>query len=159
MHVGWEKGAHDPLIHKRQTAQMAHVLVRFTASTGGGLIPALRTRRDRSRWLEITGIAPIVTSMEKASLSSHGSNMVMILTRRRTVLHLAAAIALAAVGRAVAQQRRFTVGFANLTDDPGARIEGLGFTGEEIRWSFVLGARGLPIELLLYDNGRERAKA
>jgi len=94
-----------------------------------------------------------------ASLSSHGSKMVMILPRRRTVLHLAAVIALAAIGRAVAQQRHFTVGFANLTDDPGARIEGLGFTGEEIRWSFVLGARGLPIELLLYDNGRERAKA
>jgi ribose transport system substrate-binding protein len=85
--------------------------------------------------------------------------MVSILPRRRTVLHLAAVIALAAVGRAVAQQRRFTVGFANLTDDPGARIEGLGFTGEEIRWSFVLGARGLPIDLLLYDNARERAKA
>jgi ribose transport system substrate-binding protein len=85
--------------------------------------------------------------------------MASILPRRRTVLHLAAVIALAAVGRAVAQQRRFTVGFANLTDDPGARIEGLGFTGEEIRWSFVLGARGLPIDLLLYDNARERAKA
>jgi ribose transport system substrate-binding protein len=68
-------------------------------------------------------------------------------------------IALASIGRAVAQKRHFTVGFANLTDDPGARIEGLGFTGEEIRWSFVLGARGLPIVLLLYDNGRERAKA
>jgi ribose transport system substrate-binding protein len=85
--------------------------------------------------------------------------MVSILPRRRTVLHLAAVIALAAVDRAVAQQRRFTVGFANLTDDPGARIEGLGFTGEEIRWSFVLGARGLPIDLLHYDNARARAKA
>ena len=89
--------------------------------------------------------------------------MVMIQTapllRRRTFLHLAAVTALAAAGRAVAQQRRFTIGFANLTDDPGARIEGLGFTGEEIRSSFLLGARGLPIDLLLYDNARERAKA
>ena len=89
--------------------------------------------------------------------------MVMIQTapllRRRTFLHLAAVTALAAAGRAVAQQRRFTIGFANLTDDPGARIEGLGFTGEEIRSSFVLGARGLLIDLVLYDNARERAKA
>jgi ribose transport system substrate-binding protein len=67
--------------------------------------------------------------------------------------------ALAAPRRAVAQERRFTIGFANLTDDPGARFEGLGFTGEDVRSSFVLGARGLPIELVLYDNARERAKS
>jgi ribose transport system substrate-binding protein len=65
---------------------------------------------------------------------------------------------MAAPGRAVAQQRRFTIGFANLTNDPGARLEGLGFSGEEVRSSFVLGARGLPIELVLYDNARERTK-
>jgi ribose transport system substrate-binding protein len=81
------------------------------------------------------------------------------LPRRRIFLHLAAATALTAPGRAVAQQRRFTIGFANLTDDPGARIEGLGFTGEDVRTSFVLGARGLPIDLVLYDNARERAKS
>ena len=80
------------------------------------------------------------------------------LLRRRTFLRLAALTALAAAGRAVAQQRRFTVGFANLSDDAGARIEGLGFTGEEIRSSFVFGARSLPIDLVLYDNARERAK-
>jgi len=77
---------------------------------------------------------------------------------RRAILHLAA-VALTAPGRAVAQQRRFTIGFANLTDDPGARIEGLGFTGEDVRSSFVLGARGLPIDLVLYDNARDRAKS
>jgi ribose transport system substrate-binding protein len=74
------------------------------------------------------------------------------------LLHLAAVTALAMPGRAVAQERRFTIGFANLTDDPGARLEGLGFTGEDVRTSFVLGARGLPIDLVLYDNARERAK-
>ncbi|PWT90842.1 MAG: hypothetical protein C5B56_04785 [Proteobacteria bacterium] len=78
---------------------------------------------------------------------------------RRIVLQMAAGAALAATGRAVAQQRHFKIAFANLTDDPGARIEGLGFTGEEIRWSFVLGARGLPIDLVLYDNARDRTKA
>jgi ribose transport system substrate-binding protein len=79
--------------------------------------------------------------------------------QRRTFLHLAAATVLTAPGQSVAEQRRFTIGFANLTNDPGARIEGLGFTGEEVRSSFVLGARGLPIDLVLYDNAREWAKA
>ena len=95
-------------------------------------------------------------------MNLRGSKMVMIQTapraRRRAFLHLAAAAALAAPGRAVAQQRRFTIGFANLTDDPGAQIEGLGFTGEDVRLSFVLGARSLPIDLVLYDNARDRTK-
>src|SRR4029434_4370097 len=88
-----------------------------------------------------------------------GTVQTVPLVRRRTLSLLAAVTALAAPGRAGAQQRRFTIGFANLTDDPGARLEGLGFTGEEIRSSFVLGARGLPIDLVLYDNARERGKA
>ncbi|SEP48921.1 ribose transport system substrate-binding protein [Rhodospirillales bacterium URHD0017] len=71
---------------------------------------------------------------------------------------LGSAIALAVPGRVIAQGRRFTIGFANLTNDPGARLEGLGFSGEEVRSSFVLAARGLPIDLVLYDNAREPAK-
>jgi ribose transport system substrate-binding protein len=82
-----------------------------------------------------------------------------LLRQRRTFLHLAAATVLTVPGRAFAQERRFTIAFANLTDDPGARIEGLGFTGQDVRSSFVLGARGLPIDPVLYDNARERAKA
>lgn len=78
---------------------------------------------------------------------------------RREFLRLVAATTLAVPGRVIAQERRFTIGFANLTDDPGARIEGLGFTGVDVRSSFVLGARGLPIDLVLYDNGRDRAKS
>jgi ribose transport system substrate-binding protein len=81
------------------------------------------------------------------------------LARRRMLSLGAVATTLAMQRRAVAQQRRFTIGFANITNDPGARLEGLGFSGEEVRSSFVLGARGLPIELVLYDNGREPAKA
>lgn len=96
-------------------------------------------------------------------MSSHDSKMVMTRTasrpRRRTLLRLAAVTALAVPARAVAQGRRFTIGFANLTDDPGARIEGLGFTGEDVRSSFMLAARGLPIDLVLYDNARDRAKS
>jgi ribose transport system substrate-binding protein len=96
-------------------------------------------------------------------MNVHGPATIMprmgLLRQRRTFLHLAAATVLTVPGPAVAQERRFTIGFANLTDDPGARIEGLGFTGEDVRSSFVLGARGLPIDLLLYDNARERAKS
>jgi ribose transport system substrate-binding protein len=91
--------------------------------------------------------------------SKMGSVQTAPLARRRTLLRLAAVTALAAPGRSVAQQRRFTIGFANLSNDPGARLEGLGFTGQDVRTSFVLGARGLPIDLVLYDNARERAKA
>lgn len=87
-----------------------------------------------------------------------GTVQTVPLVRRRTLSLLAAVTALAVPGRAGAQQRRFTIGFANLTNDPGARFEGLGFSGEEVRSSVVLGARGLPIELVLYDNARERAK-
>jgi len=79
-------------------------------------------------------------------------------TGRRTFLHLAAVTALATPSRVIGQERRFTIAFANLTDDPGARIEGLGFTGQDVRSSFVLGARGLPIDLVLYDNAGDRAK-
>jgi ribose transport system substrate-binding protein len=95
-----------------------------------------------------------------ASMTSHGSKLAMARTppfaRRRAFL--AGAVALAAPGRAVAQERRFTIGFANITDDSGARLEGLGFSGEDVRSSFTLGARGLPIDLVLYDNAREAAK-
>ena len=79
-------------------------------------------------------------------------------TGRRAFMRLSAATALAP-SSVTAQERRFTIAFANLTDDPGARIDGLGFTGQDVRSSFVLGARGLPVELVLYDNARERAKS
>src|SRR5260370_17497336 len=69
-----------------------------------------------------------------ASMKSHSSAMVMPPTAplpgRRAFLHLAATAALAAPSHAsVAQPRRFTIGFANLTHDPGAPIEAPGSTG------------------------------
>jgi len=79
-------------------------------------------------------------------------------TGRRAFLRSAAATALAAPSRVIAQPRRFTIGFANLTDDPGAGAEGLGFTGADVRSSFVFGARGLPIDLVFYDNAQDRKK-
>jgi ribose transport system substrate-binding protein len=116
----------------------------------------------RSR-VETAGVIPIVACMDEFPWAAKVSKTVMIQTpslpRRRILSHLAAAAALAAPGRGVAQPRRFTIGFANLTDDAGARLEGLGFSGADVRSSFVFGARGLPVDLVLYDNARDRAKS
>ena len=60
---------------------------------------------------------------------------------------------------AVAQERRYTVAFANLTEEPGKTLEGTGFIGREVRESFVLAARRYPIDLVFYDNQRDPAKA
>jgi ribose transport system substrate-binding protein len=54
--------------------------------------------------------------------------------------------------------RSWRIGFANLTEDPAERLEGLGFTGAEVRASFVYAARGLPVELIFFDNDRNRDK-
>ena len=56
-------------------------------------------------------------------------------------------------------QRRYVVAFANLTEEPGATVEGTGFTGREIRESFVLAARAYPVEMVFYDNQRDDARA
>jgi len=57
-----------------------------------------------------------------------------------------------------AQERRYTVAFANLTEEPGATLEGTGFTGREVRESFVLAARRYPIDLVFYDNNKDSQK-
>ena len=49
--------------------------------------------------------------------------------------------------------------FANLNEEPGTRIDGLGFTGVEIRRSFELASRGLPVDMIYYDNGGDGDKA
>ena len=79
----------------------------------------------------------------------------------------AAALALVALAGAAAvdpdgpawAQRRWVVAFANATEDPGVTLEGTGFTGPEIRESFRLAAREYPIDLVLYDNQRDDARA
>ena len=60
---------------------------------------------------------------------------------------------------AASQARRYTIAFANLTEEPGRPVEGTGFTGADVRQSFVLAARGQPIDLLLYDNQKDATKA
>jgi ribose transport system substrate-binding protein len=80
--------------------------------------------------------------------------------RRRFCLSLLGAAAAVALPRlAAGQERRYTIAFANLTEESGVTIEGTGFTGPEVRASFVLAARKLPIDLVLYDNQRDPKKA
>src|SRR5438445_2965644 len=74
--------------------------------------------------------------------------------RRTAVLIVLLIAAVLAALYASAEDRRYTIAFANLAEEPGATLEGTGFTGREIRDSFVLAARGLPVDLVLYDNRR-----
>jgi ribose transport system substrate-binding protein len=83
-----------------------------------------------------------------------------------TALHLKrrhfllAALAMLSSGAATgAEPRRFRVAFANLNEEPGARIDGLGFTGADIRRSFELASRALPLDMIYYDNGGDAGKA
>lgn len=69
------------------------------------------------------------------------------------------ALLAASAAPAGSQERRYTVAFANLTEEPGLTLEGTGFTGREVRGSVVLAARQLPIDLVFYDNQRDQAKA
>jgi ribose transport system substrate-binding protein len=76
---------------------------------------------------------------------------------RRSFLGVAAgALVLPLAARADEKWSR--VGFANLTEDPGVHLEGLGFTGADIRSSFATAARGLPVTMVFYDNDRNREK-
>jgi len=56
-------------------------------------------------------------------------------------------------------QRRWVVAFANATEEPGVTLEGTGFTGPEVRESFNLAARVHPIDLVIYDNRGDDARA
>ena len=69
---------------------------------------------------------------------------------RRQVL--AAFFGILTIGVAGGGQRRFRIAFANLNDDPSARIEGLGFSGAEVRRSFELASRTVPVDMIYYDN-------
>src|SRR5437868_1111657 len=58
-----------------------------------------------------------------------------------------------------AEARRFRIALANLDETPGATLEGLGFTGAELRRSFDLAARTLPVDMVYFDNARDAARA
>jgi len=78
---------------------------------------------------------------------------------RRTFLVALLGLLVPGVLRAEGAQRRYRIAFANLNEEPGVRIEGLGFTGAEVRRSFELAARTLPVEMIFYDNGGDGDKA
>jgi len=69
------------------------------------------------------------------------------------------AVLAAASARARESDGRFLIAFANLDEDPAAHLEGLAFTGAEVKRSFELAARTLPVELVYYDNAGDGEKA
>jgi ABC-type sugar transport system substrate-binding protein len=79
--------------------------------------------------------------------------------RRLVLFGLATAALPALVTRGGAQGRRFRIAFAGPNDDPAVRLEGLGFTGLDVRRSFDLAARTLPVDMVYYDNAGDGATA
>jgi ABC-type sugar transport system substrate-binding protein len=76
--------------------------------------------------------------------------------RRRSFL---AAVLAGGLGPARAEGRRFRIALANLDETAGVTLEGLGFTGVELRRSFELASRTMPIDMLYFDNAGDPARA
>ena len=76
--------------------------------------------------------------------------------RRRPLL---AGLLACSLGPARAEARRFRVALANLDETPGVTLEGLGFTGADLRHSFELAARTLPVDMVYFDNAGNPARA
>ena len=72
---------------------------------------------------------------------------------------LAGLLATANLGPVRAEARRWRIGFANLDETAGVTLEGLGFTGADVRHSFELAARTLPVDLICFDNAGNPARA
>jgi ribose transport system substrate-binding protein len=75
---------------------------------------------------------------------------------RRLVL---AALATCAFGGARAETRRHRIALAVFDETPGTTLDGLGFTGAQLRRGFELAARTLPVDMLYYDNAGDPARA
>src|SRR6516165_12068903 len=60
---------------------------------------------------------------------------------------------------AEAEGRRYRIALANIYETPGATLEGLGFTGADVRSSFELAARTRPVDVLYFDNAGDPARA
>src|SRR5918912_1465686 len=76
--------------------------------------------------------------------------------RRRPLL---AGLAACWAGGAHAATQRFRIALANCDETPGSTLEGLGFTGADVRRGFELAARTLPVDMLYYDNAGDPARA
>jgi ribose transport system substrate-binding protein len=79
--------------------------------------------------------------------------------RRRLFLAGLLACGLGRASAARADVRRFRIALANLDETPGVTLEGLGFTGSDLRRSFELAARTLPVDMLYFDNAGDPARA
>jgi len=53
----------------------------------------------------------------------------------------------------------YRIAFANINENRSVRIEGLGFTGFDVRRSFELAARTLPVDIIYYDNAGDEEAA
>jgi ribose transport system substrate-binding protein len=83
-----------------------------------------------------------------------------MLLRRRLFLAGALACGLTPLRPPVrAADRRFRIALANLDETPGVTLEGLGFTGADVRTSFELAARTRPVDMLYFDNAGDPARA
>jgi ribose transport system substrate-binding protein len=78
---------------------------------------------------------------------------------RRQFLAATIGVLAALSTRAQIRERRFRIAFANLNEDASVHLEGLGFTGLEVRRSFELASRTLPVEMTYYDNRGDTEKA
>src|SRR5437764_3948468 len=76
--------------------------------------------------------------------------------RRRAFL---AALLACGFGPVRGQVRHFRIALANVDETPGVTLEGLGFTGSDLRRSFELAARTLPVDMLYLDNAGDPARA
>ncbi|HEX3419313.1 MAG TPA: substrate-binding domain-containing protein, partial [Stellaceae bacterium] len=79
--------------------------------------------------------------------------------QRRLFLAGMLACALGPRGPASAETRRYRIALANLDETPGVTLEGLGFTGSDVRRSFELAARTLPVDMLYFDNAGDPGRA
>jgi ribose transport system substrate-binding protein len=79
------------------------------------------------------------------------------LGRRRFLVGAAGLALVPPVARAATPPYR--IAFANINDSPTVRIEGLGFTGFDVRRSFELAARTLPVDIIYYDNAGDEEMA
>ena len=79
--------------------------------------------------------------------------------RRRLFLAGTLACGLGLAGTARADARRYRIAFADLDETPGVTLEGLGFTGSDVRRSFEMAARTMPVDMLYFDNAGDPARA
>jgi ribose transport system substrate-binding protein len=80
-----------------------------------------------------------------------------LLGRRLLLAGAAGAVFIPAAVRAATAPYR--IAFANVNDTPGTKIEGLGFTGFDVRRSIELAARTLPVDIIYYDNAGDEETA